>query len=209
MEKFTKRNKTSLLLLILLLLGCNSTQNNIIFKKLYVPKEARIISEENAEYYIDPVKGNDKNVGTNRNEPWKTFRNINHLILTKGNKIEILSGGEFRESLFIIGEGTKDSPIIVSFAPGRYDFFSANAYKQKFHISNTNDAPDSLKSIAIYFLDSKNININAVDANIIFRGKTIETCLNNCENISINGFNFDYHRPTVSELKITNVTLIL
>ncbi|MCK5775880.1 MAG: hypothetical protein KAH25_06885 [Bacteroidales bacterium] len=41
----------------------------------------------------------------------------------------------------MIGSGTKDAPITVEFA-------------SKFNISNTNDAPDTLKSVAFYLLNS-------------------------------------------------------
>ncbi len=189
------------LLLYLMILGCNSQQ--ITFTDIpYPSSENRIKSAEKTTYYIDPNIGNDENLGTDKNKPWRSFKKVNQLVLTKGNRIEILSAGSFYESLFIIGEGTEKSPITVSFARGMYNFYPEKAYKSKFHISNTNDAPDSLKAIAFYFLDSKNITINAIGAKVSFRGKVIETCINNCENVNIEGFEFDYYRPTVSELKV-------
>ena len=44
--------------------------------------------------------------------------------------------------------GTVESPITIKFASGTYNFFPEAAYKKKFNISNTNDAPDHLKAVA-------------------------------------------------------------
>ena len=45
-------------------------------------------------------------------------------------ELEILSAGSFRESLFLIGRGTIEDPIIVQFAPGTYNFYPENAVKE-------------------------------------------------------------------------------
>ena len=189
----------------LFLAGCNSKNNTLISKNLYPEASERILSKENTTYYINPVSGNDENLGTKKEAPWKTFYKLNQLILTKGNKVEILSPGTFRESLHVMEKGTKEAPIIIKFAPGKYDFFPENFYKNKFDISNTNDSPDALKRIAINLLNSEHIKINGNDAEVILRGKTIVTSLNNCKNISIEKISFDYKRPTVSELKVLSV----
>lgn len=191
--------------LSIFIVGCNSEQSTASQENYYLPASKRILAKENTSFFIDPINGNDNNLGTNKEKPWKTFKEVNKLILTKGNKIQILSPGPFRESLVLIGNGTEDSPITVQFAPGRYDFYPQRAYKSEFHISNTNDAPDSLKAISFYFLNSKNINVEAVGSEVIFRGKVIETCIDNCENINIKGFEFDYYRPTVSELEVVSI----
>lgn len=193
------------LVIILLFAACNLEYNTVDSYPNYNSTNERKISKKNTTYYVDPNYGNDENVGTEKSNPWKTFNNINQLILNEGNRIEILSGGKFYESLFIIGNGSEQNPININFAPGRYDFYPQNAYKQKFNISNTNDAPDSLKSIAIYLLDSKYINITANNSEVIFRGKMIEVCISNCENVNIEGFSFDYNRPTVSEFTVEKI----
>ncbi len=183
--------------------GCKT--KTPVSDNFYPEATERIVSNENIIYYINPVSGSDKNIGTKKDAPWKTFKRVNQLILTKGNKIEIIAPGTFRESLFLIGQGTTKHPITVQFAPGKYDFYPQNAYKSKFHISNTNDAPDSLKAVAFYLLDSENINIEGNGADIIFRGKVINATLINCSNINIDRLSFDYFRPTVSEMKVIKV----
>ena len=178
---------------------------NMVNEKNYLFKSERIISKNDITYFIDPNIGDDDNIGTDKSSPWKTFKNVNQYFLTEGNRIEILSSGKFYETLFIIGVGSKEKPIEIEFAPGKYELFPQESFKEKFNISNTNDAPDSLKSIAVYFLDSKNINVKAYGADVILRGKAIDVCVNNCENIDIKGFSFDYKRPTVSEFIVENI----
>lgn len=188
--------------LYLIILGCNTKPSTVFQDSSYSASTERIESKVNTTYFIDPNNGSDNNLGTIKSEPWKTFKRVNQLLLTKGNRVEILSAGVFRESLVLIGSGTKEFPITVQFAPGKYNFYPQNAFKRKFHISNTNDAPDSLKAIAFYLLNSEFINIKANGADVVFRGKVMEMCIDNCKNIIIDGISFDYHRPTVSELKV-------
>jgi hypothetical protein len=104
-----------------------------------------------------------------------------------------------------MAKGNRRFPVTITFAPGRYDFFPDSSFKTRFDISNTNDAPDSLKAIAIYFLNSKYVNLQASNVKIVLRGKMIETCVDRSENITIHGISFDYQRPTVSELKVTHI----
>lgn len=159
----------------------------------------------NTTYYIDPIKGNDHNSGLAAHKPWKTFIPANRVIFSAGDRLMILKPGQFHQSLVVMAKGNSRSPVTIAFAPGRYDFFPDSAFKTKFNISNANDAPDSLKAIAIYFLGSKHVNLQANEARIMLRGKMIETCIDGSENISIHGISYDYQRPTVSELKVTGV----
>ena len=205
---FVKFRKWSFLVLFIFLIafggiaGVNKSSNEGIYPSI----DQRKISPEDITYFIDPVKGDDNNSGTDKSLPWRTFRNLNGLILTKGNKVHILSPGELRSSLFVVAKGTKKSPVKIEFAPGRYNFFPEQSVKRKFFISNTNDAPESLKSIAIYILKSKNIKIDGKGADFIFRGKVMETVVDSSENVKIENINFDYLRPTVSEMKIISVS---
>ncbi|HWZ02317.1 MAG TPA: right-handed parallel beta-helix repeat-containing protein, partial [Mucilaginibacter sp.] len=172
---------------------------------LYPSTANRKHSPPNTTYYIDPQKGNDKNTGTAIKSPWRTFERANQLIFSAGDKLMIVAPGAFHQSLVMMANGNRASPVSVSFAPGRYDFYPDSAYKTRFDISNTNDTPLALKAIALYFVNSKYVKLNARKAKIILRGKMIETCINKCENVSVNGISFDYERPTVSELKVINV----
>lgn len=156
-------------------------------------------------YYIDPNEGNDDNSGTSREAPWKTFRRVNQLTLLPGDGVDIIHAGPFHESLALRAHGTKEQPVIVKFAPGRYDFYPDGATRKRLHISNTNDRPDELKAIAIMMDSCSFVQVEAAGADLIFRGKMIETYLNSCDHIVLDGLSFDYQRPTVSELTVTDI----
>jgi len=198
-------NKRMFVLFSLLVLsygkGLLYAQEQAIYPSFAVRKYAPV----NTTYYIDPIKGNDQNSGTAIHKPWKTFMPANRLKFSAGDKLVILKPGQFRQSLVIMAKGIHQSPVTIIFAPGRYDFFPDSAFKTKFDISNTNDAPDSLKAIAIYFLNSKYVNLQANESKIVLRGKMIETCVDRSENITIRGISYDYQRPTVSELKVMRI----
>jgi len=169
---------------------------------MYPSKEYRQVSPGNTTYYINPADGNDENSGLKENHAWRTFSHLNQLLLSPGDRVEITSPGSFDQTLMLMGEGTADDPVEVHFAEGRYDFFPDNIYREKYHISNTNGSPDSLKAVGMLLKHAKNFEISGVGAEIVYRGKMIEVCIDSCENISISDLHFDYNRPTVSEFKV-------
>ena len=186
----------------------NYKGNKIVFETVagmnYSPEPGKNgwISPGNTTYFINPAGGDDNNSGLTKNQAWRTFNHINQLLLSPGDRIEITSPGSTNQTLILKGEGTADNPVKVHFASGRYDFFPDNIHRKKYDISNTNDSPDSLKVIGILLEHAKNFEISGAGAEIVYRGKMIEVCIDSCENISIADLHFDYHRPTVSEFKV-------
>jgi len=166
------------------------------------PVENNEISPGNTTYYINPADGDDKNSGLKENRAWRTFSHINQLQLAPGDRVKITSPGSFDQTLILKGKGTADDPVEVHFAEGRYDFFPDNVFREKYNISNTNTSPDSLKAVGILLKHAKNFNISGEGAEIVYRGKMIEVCIDSCENISLSDLHFDYHRPTVSEFQV-------
>ncbi|PQJ29471.1 right-handed parallel beta-helix repeat-containing protein [Rubritalea profundi] len=172
---------------------------------LYPPKENRKPSPGNTSYFIDPIKGDDKQSGLKQNLAWRSFSRINQLVLAPGDQVKITAPGSFDQTLMIVGSGTADSPVEVSFASGRYDFHTKNLCRRKFNISNTNASPEADKLIAIFLQDTKHINVAGPGADIICRGKMMEVCIDRCENVTVSGLSFDYQHPTVTEYKIVVV----
>lgn len=170
----------------------------------YTSYQNRHLSPGKRNYYIDPLHGNDINSGTNTKKPWKTFNPVNQLILSAGDVVNVLAPGTFHESLVLMANGRQGQQVSIKFAPGRYDIFPDGAIRKQLHISNTNDTPYALKAIALMFDSCRFINVVATDAKFVLRGKMIETFVNNCSNINLTGLSFDYQRPTVSELTVTN-----
>lgn len=173
---------------------------------LYPNSKNRQLSPGKTNYYINPKSGDDRNKGTNKTSAWKTFKRINQLLLSPGDHLIVVSAGAFHESLALMAKGNLKWPVKVTFAPGRYDFYPDQVLKRQIHMTNTNDKPNELKSIALLFDSCQYTNVIAEKTDIVLRGKMIETYLNNCINMSLDGLSFDYERPTVSELTVKQVT---
>ncbi|NPA36833.1 MAG: alpha-1,3-galactosidase [Chlorobi bacterium] len=206
--KFDRLRKYAFGILVALLItfAAFSNSDKTSGNTLYPSVNKRTISPGNTNYFINPVNGSDTGDGLTKITAWKSFSNINKLKLTEGDTVNVLSAGPVKTSLFIHAEGTKTEPVVIKLAEGRYDFYPESAVKRKFSISNTNDAPDALKAVALYFLKCKNVKVEGNGAGFVFRGKVMEAVIDSSENISIEGISFDYARPTVSEMKILTVT---
>ncbi len=192
-------------ILISLVASALATTSALCSDALYPPKENRKPSPGNTTYYIDPVKGDDKQSGIKQNLAWRSFSRINQLLLAPGDKVKIVAPGSFDQTLMIIGTGTLTSPVEVSFAPGRYDIHTKSLCRRKFNISNTNGSPEVDKLIGIFLKGSKHIKVAGEAAKIVCRGKMIEVCIDHCEDVKVSGLTFDYQHPTVAEYKVVGV----
>jgi hypothetical protein len=184
-------------ILFLLLSGFLSAQT-----PSYLPSTARIDSPGGLTYHINPVGGDDSHTGLTKDQAWKSFHPINRRTLALGDRVEVYPG-RFDHSLSVAGWGTAEQPITIHFSPGRYDFDPIHARREAYHISNTNGDPDGLKAVALHLHDAKHVRITGPGAVLYARGKMIHVCIDACENITLDGLAFDYHRPTVSEFTVT------
>ncbi|WP_442587819.1 right-handed parallel beta-helix repeat-containing protein [Pedobacter sp. AW31-3R] len=197
-------NFKRILLFSLLVLFVTSHLLAQSFLPLYTEYKDRKVSPGKTTYYIDPQRGDDRYSGNDKKKPWRTFNGINQLILSPGDRVEILAAGTFSESLVLVARGNLANPVIVKFASGRYDIFRTYAKRKTLHISNTNDDPYEPKAIALMFDSCQFINVEGGGAKFVLRGKMIETFICNSSNIKLDGLSFDYERPTVSELTVEN-----
>jgi len=192
------------ILLPTLLLMAVSGLSAQVNQQFYPVDTNRHHSPGKTAYYINPQKGDDQNSGTSIKTPWKTFKQVNRLTLSAGDNVEIVAPGDFKESLVLMAHGNNAAHVSIHFAPGTYNFYPENAFKKQLFISNTNDRPYDFKAIALYVNSCVFLDVNAIGAKIMLRGKMIETFIDHSENISISGISYDYYRPTVSELQVTN-----
>lgn len=170
------------------------------------PSEARrTLSPGHTTYYIDPAEGSDANSGLERRAPWRSFGRVNKLMLSAGDRVEVISPGEFHGSLVLRGIGTKEAPIVVRFAPGRYDFHPDKAFRHTYQISNSNGDPDTPKAVGILLGGARHVRLTGPGARLVYRGKMIEICLDGCRDVVVSDLELDYHRPTVSEFTVTAV----
>jgi hypothetical protein len=198
-------NRTAYIIFTIACLGIAFSTFNAKAADHYPSYHQRKLSPGGMVYYIDPQKGSDANSGTVYGKPWKTFDHINHLILSAGDRVQVKAGSFYR-SLMIIAKANSKKPVTINFEEGKYNIYPDSSYKTALHISNTNDVPAAPKAIALYIVDSKFVKVRGAKARIVLRGKMIETCINNSDNISLEGLSYDYYRPTVSEMQVTALT---
>lgn len=72
-----------------------------------------VVAEANARYYIDSEAGNDENTGDSESSAWKTFGNINRVVLQSGNQILLKRGSAWTGQLSPKGAGTPTNPIVL------------------------------------------------------------------------------------------------
>ena len=169
---------------------------------LYPPLAQRTASPGNTVYYVDPNLGNDTNSGLQTNLAWRTFKPVNNRLFAPGDRVEIIAPGTFYESLMPMGTGTSNNPVEIRFAAGDYELQTTNAIKLNYHISNTNDDPYHAKTIGFFFSHTGHFRVSGNGATFYARGKMMFTCLDHAEDVTFSNLNFDYRRPTVSEMTV-------
>ena len=95
------------------------------------------------------------------------------------------------------------------FPKGRYDFWPDGAIRAKYFVSNTStEQEDSLKvkTIGMLFKNMKNLTIDGNGSLFIFHGKMTTVLFDHCENVLFQNIHIDFERPTMSEMRYTNVT---
>lgn len=172
----------------------------------YPAKAERTLSSGNHTWYIDPEKGNDNNPGTSPAQAWKTMSAANRFIMAKGDTL-VIQPGQHPESLVVMGEGARQAPITVKFMPGKHLFKHGALDQDTPQISNTNDAPNEPKAMAIRLIGAKNVRMEGKPgvSDILLEGKAIFICMERAENITLNGLSFDYQHPTMGEFLVTAV----
>ncbi|HXI01130.1 MAG TPA: right-handed parallel beta-helix repeat-containing protein [Sphingobacteriaceae bacterium] len=70
-------------------------------------------------YYVDAVKGNDRNSGKSVTKPWRTLQKVSNTAFSPGDHILFRSGQTFNGNLIISTSGTKNRPIVYSSYNGK------------------------------------------------------------------------------------------
>lgn len=71
-------------------------------------------NDQGTTYYISNSEGDDLNVGTKQESPWKSFANVNNMVLQPGDSVLLKRGDTWNERLEIMGTGHEDEIIKVS-----------------------------------------------------------------------------------------------
>ena len=96
--------------------------------------------------------------------------------------------------------------VVLVFPKGRYDLYPDSAVKKEYFISNTSsetECPSKIKTIGLLLEDIKGLTIEGNGSSLQFHGKMITFVLDHCANITVQGLEIDFERPTMSEFTIT------
>jgi hypothetical protein len=103
----------------------------------------------------------------------------------------------------------KNTPVVLVFPRGRYDFWPEHAEQRNYFISNTSSAeecPSKLKTIGLLFDKMKNLTIEGNGSLFVFHGKMTTFVFDHCENIQLSDLKVDFERPTMSEMTFREVS---
>jgi len=92
-------------------------------------------------------------------------------------------------------------PVTIVVPKGKYDFFSTHANRRRCYFSNaTEDGSDAVRTIALDLRGLKNLTIEGAGARLVMRGNMTMLVAQGCQDLSLRGLEFDFARPTVSEI---------
>jgi hypothetical protein len=191
---------------IIAVLATIFSRSMVVWGAESAPHPARTSSPGNAVYFVDPQSGDDARDGRTTKTSWKTFVPVNDLLLSPGDRVEVVASGVFRESLVLTGSGTAEKPVEIHFASGVYDFFPDKAFDvSPLFLSNFNDNPHGPKRVAIHMRDVKHMKLTGKQSEIFCNGQMFPVMIDHSEAVTMDGLVFDYHRPFWSEWKVVEV----
>lgn len=89
----------SITLLLLSMGGCTTNKKSI---------------DQNRNYYIDAIEGDDANSGQHRDEAWQSLQRLNEVTLLPGDSVLLKRGSVFREVFEFSAAGNEDNAIVIA-----------------------------------------------------------------------------------------------
>lgn len=93
-----------------------------------------------------------------------------------------------------------DTPVTITFEPGRYDFHPKGSSVKEYYISNHDQ--DNPKNVGIVIENWNNVTINAVGADLIFHGRMLPVAVTGSANCTLTGFSIDFSQPHITQVEI-------
>lgn len=92
-------------------------------------------------------------------------------------------------------------PAVLHIPRGRYDFFPTHAARRTLYYSNaTEDGADAIRTVALELTNLRGLSVVGEGARLVMRGKMTMLAAQGCRDLSLRGLEFDFARPTVSEI---------
>ena len=103
--------------------------------------------------------------------------------------------------------GATDS-CIIRFPGGRIDIWPEGAVRKEYYISNAteDDSMSKKKTIGMLFENLSNVTLEGNKTLLVYHGKMMLMAIDHCHNFKVKDLQFDFERPTMSEMKIVSKT---
>ena len=93
------------------------------------------------------------------------------------------------------------SDLVLTFAPGRYDFYPEGADRREYYISNHDqDRPERAIGFALEGL--RNITIDGGGAEFVFHGNMLPLALVGSSGCRLSNFSVDFEDPTITQVEV-------
>ncbi|WP_413997862.1 right-handed parallel beta-helix repeat-containing protein [Flavobacterium sp. W1B] len=115
---------------------------------------------------------------------------------TRANSTEIINQAIQK----IVSQAGKNTPIIIKFKKGRYDFHPEGAVKREYYISNHDQ--DNPKTVGIALEQINNITIDGQGSDFIYHGRMLPISLIENKNLTLKNIHIDFEQPQICQIKI-------
>ena len=106
-----------------------------------------------------------------------------------------------------IADAAKEKSAVIRFPGGRVDLWPTGAQQKEYYVSNSteSDSLSKLKSVGILLENMQNITLEGNNTLLMAHGKMVHLSIDNSQNIRVEGLQFDYERPTMSEMEVLKI----
>ncbi len=101
-------------------------------------------------------------------------------------------------------QAKKEIEVSLVFLKGTYYFDSADSPKKQVYISNHDQM--GLRSIGLVIEGMKNVTIEGMGSNFLYRGRMLPIAILNSENIKVKQLSIDFENPQISQIEIVGNT---
>ena len=113
------------------------------------------------------------------------------------------SAAAFRKLSGYLAQLPDDTPVTITFEPGRYDFYEEGAFERVCYISNHTQT--HRKKIALLIENRRNVTLDGCGAEFLFHGTLIPAAFIRTEQCVLKNFSIDYEYPQLHQLVIREV----
>lgn len=92
--------------------------------------------------------------------------------------------------------------VVLSFAPGRYDFYPDKAIKRELFISNHDQT--NPRTVGLMLDSLHNVTIDGAGSDFVFHGRMLPIAAVGCTGLTLTDFTIDFENPQIAQVRITD-----